>query len=136
MKNPSTILLMLSCLVVGPLSGGEIHRVDGKTIEKSLVVEGAALSKESDVRPVVSEFYSEMYTKHFGPMGSLDGRQELGLVSLAFDIEKFAIKGETVWESRMLDQSGRIMMMVLVHPASSKIHLLVGPEVPSSQPPK
>lgn len=113
------IIVLIICLIT---SGGIAKERNLAT--PPLEIQGARVSLQSDAERIAFVAY---VNKMKAKVLATEGVQNMDIVTLGYDVHDFAIKGERIWEARIMTIDGLLRAIIWINPRSEALHFVCGP---------
>jgi len=89
-----------------------------------LKIDNASVSTEMDAKRLAFDGYVK---KMKAKVLATEGVRDIEIITLGWDVDGFASKGQRVWELRVKTINDELRSIIWVHPDTRDIHFLAGP---------
>jgi len=89
-----------------------------------LRIEGTEVSEQNAAKHIAFDGYVK---KMRAQILSTESVQNISVVTLGYDVSKFASKGDRLWEARVMTIEQELRAIIWVNPKTKAVHFVCGP---------
>ncbi len=89
-----------------------------------LRIEGTEVSEQNAAKHIAFDGYVK---KMRAQVLSTESVQNISIITLGYDVPKFASKGDRLWETRVMTIEKELRAIIWVNPKTKAVHFVCGP---------
>lgn len=114
-----TFTIIVGLAMLCPLAMG------ANSISTPLIINDVNISTEAEARQIARDSYTE---KMGTQLMAEEGVRQIDVITIGYDVPKFAERGEVIWEVRIMAFFDRELRAILwINPRTEKVHYVCGP---------
>lgn len=112
-------IIVIMCCLIGIGNSAVSRDLDAPPLR----IEGAQVSEQSAAKQIAIDAYRKKMRAQVLATG---GAQEVSIITLGYDVPKFASQGQRVWEIRVMTIEQELRAIIWVNPQTKAVHFVRG----------